>query len=299
MEYKMTAASAARWALSKIGCTYSQAKRTKEQIFDCSSLVARAYSAQGKRWKHGGEIPISMHEVYDDDFELLWPATYAEIGEHFGGSSAIKLARQAGDLQFICTDSSTSRSNKITHVAMVSDKSTIVHARSSKHGVCSNSILLYSGKICAVVRYNPSCDLRIGMCGWRTLSLQKMLNTAGFTLSEDGEFGNNTRSAVQQYQLTHGLEATGEVDSNLMKMLRNTHSEAAVPVESCIFVSGNQVNVRKGPGTQFASILQVSKGQKLEEIDCSGWIPIEIDNEIYWISEKYICRQSKAGENDT
>lgn len=53
------------------------------------------------------------------------------------------------------------------YVAMVADGNTIVHARGTKYGVCTNGISLYSGKICAVVRYNPSAPLRQGMCGWR------------------------------------------------------------------------------------------------------------------------------------
>ena len=45
MSYTTLAQSAVDWALSKVGCAYSQAKRAQENIFDCSSLVARAYSA--------------------------------------------------------------------------------------------------------------------------------------------------------------------------------------------------------------------------------------------------------------
>ena len=71
--------------------------RTAEQsardgIFDGSSLVARAYSAQGKRWKYGGSAPTSNKEIYDDDFELLWPTTYVQIGKNFGGASVINMA---------------------------------------------------------------------------------------------------------------------------------------------------------------------------------------------------------------
>ena len=36
MSYETTAANAAEWALGKVGCAYSQAKRTQENIFDCS-----------------------------------------------------------------------------------------------------------------------------------------------------------------------------------------------------------------------------------------------------------------------
>lgn len=213
------AKKAAQWALSKLGCAYSQAKRTQERIFDCSSLVARAYSAQGKKWKYGGSVPISMYEVYDDEFELLWPDSYSKIGKSFGGKSEINLANQEGDLQLICTDSNTERGNKITHVTMVVSDSQIVHARSTKHCVRTDSIFLYSGKICAVVRYNPSCDLRIGMCGWRTLMLQKALNQNGADIAEDGEFGSKTRSALLKYQKVQGLPEAGIADIKTLRRL--------------------------------------------------------------------------------
>ena len=141
-------------------CTLSQAQRTQENIFDCSSLVARAYSAQGKRWKYGGSVPTSNKEIYDDDFELLWPATYAQIGKSFGGASVINMAKQPGDLQFLCTDSGTSRANKITHVTMVASPTQIVHARGTKYGVCTNSISLYAGKVFALALFHAQKRLR-------------------------------------------------------------------------------------------------------------------------------------------
>ena len=160
VSYTTLAQSTADWALSKVGCAYSQAQRTQENIFDCSSLVARAYSAQGKRWKYGGSVPTSNKEIYDDDFELLWPATYAQIGKSFGGASVINMAKQPGDLQFLCTDSGTSRANKITHVTMVATPTQIVHARGTKYGVCTNSISLYAAKVFALALFHAQKRLR-------------------------------------------------------------------------------------------------------------------------------------------
>lgn len=287
------AREAAQWALSKVGCAYSQAKRTQERIFDCSSLVARAYSAQGKKWKHGGSVPISMYEVYDDEFELLWPESYAEIGKFFGGKSVIELARQEGDLQFICTDSDTTRSNKITHVTMIVSDSRIVHARSTKYGVRTDSISLYSGKICAVARYNPSCDLRIGMCGWRTLELQKALNQNGADIAEDGEFGSKTENAVKEYQKMHGMKATGIADAELLKQLQLIENEQEEQKQEAdgvlVQVTGNSVNLRIGPGTEYESAGIVHKGDQLRKIDTAGWTAVEQDGHLYWISDRYIA----------
>jgi cell wall-associated NlpC family hydrolase len=170
MTFVEIAQAARDWAVSKVGCKYSQAKRTQEKIFDCSSLVARAYSAQGKAWKYGGKVPLSCNEVYDDDFELLWPESYAKIGKAFGGLSVISKAREPGDLQFLNT-MSTSRANKITHVTMVASASKIVHARGTACGVRMDSLTHYAGKVCALVRYNPACDLVVGHKGYRTAAM--------------------------------------------------------------------------------------------------------------------------------
>ena len=153
-------------------------------------------------------MSISFCAIYctlSDDFELLWPATYAQIGKSFGGASVINMAKQPGDLQFLCTDSGTSRANKITHVTMVATPTQIVHARGTKYGVCTNSISLYAGKVCGVVRYNPACALRLGMKGYRTLRLQQALNLHGADISEDGEFGEKTQKALKVFQADHGL----------------------------------------------------------------------------------------------
>ena len=212
MHYTDVANSARDWAVSKIGCKYSQAKRTQEGIFDCSSLIARAYSAQGKAWKYGGRVPVSCNEVYDDDFELIWPASYDLIGKEFGGSSVIAKAKQPGDIQFLNTIS-TSRANKITHVTMVASESKIVHARGTAYGVRKDSITLYAGKVCALVRYNPGCNLVLGHKGYRTVSLQKTLNSNGADLTVDGEFGEETLAALKEFQRKMGLPVTGRGDA--------------------------------------------------------------------------------------
>ena len=291
------AQKAAEWALSKVGCAYSQARRTQEGVFDCSSLVARAYSAQGKKWKYGGLVPISMYEVYDDEFELLWPESYAEIGKRFGSKNVVNLANQEGDLQYICTDSDTERSNRITHVAMVASSSRIVHARSTRYGVRTDSISLYSGKICAIVRYNPSCNLCIGMRGWRTLALQKALNLDGADVAEDAEFGSRTRNAVSDYQKAHGLMETGIADATVLNRLNLTElpkeEQQNADIGIYVQVTGNSVYLRTGPGTGFESACIVHKGDLLRKLETDGWTAVEQNKRPYWICDRYIVQQEK------
>ena len=281
------AADAAAWALSKVSCPYSQEKRNQDGIFDCSSLVARAYAAQGKRWRYGGSVPRSNQEVYDDDFELLWPKEYSEIGKKFGGADVLERANQPGDLQFLCTDSGTSRSNRITHVAMVADAKNIVHARGKAYGVCTNRLAHYAGKVCAIARFNPEGALRVGMKGWRTLALQQKLNALGASLETDGEYGSTTAGAVKAFQHARNLPTTGEADRATLEALGLTAADSGSGIENVVRITGDTVNVRRGPGTEYESIAIAHKGDTLPVVVADGWQPVLFGGEIRWISMKY------------
>lgn len=200
-DFSKVAKKAAEWALDQVGCRYSQAERDEDGVFDCSSLVARAYTAQGISWEGigNGVLPNSSQEVYSDNFLLLWPEDYDDIGKKLGGASVIGKARQEGDLQFLCTDSDTSRSNRITHVTIVADRDTIVHARSTKYGVRTDDIDLYAGKVCALLRFDPSAPLRKGMRGPRVKALQEELIAQGADIETDGIFGPATEKAADKY----------------------------------------------------------------------------------------------------
>ena len=281
------AADAAAWAISKVGCPYSQEKRNQDGVFDCSSLVARAYAAQGKRWRYGGSVPRSNQEVYDDDFELLWPEKYSEIGRKFGGADVLERANQPGDLQFLCTDSGTSRSNRITHVAMVADAKNIVHARGKAYGVCVNRISHYAGKVCAVARFNPEGTLRAGMKGWRTLTLQQKLNALDASLETDGEYGSTTAGAVKAFQHARNLPATGEADRATLEALGLIAADSGSGTENVVRITGDTVNVRRGPGTEYESIAIAHKGDMLPTVAADGWQPVLFGGEIRWVSMKY------------
>lgn len=199
--YAATGKAAADWALTKLGYKYSQAQRESAKAFDCSSLVARAYAAVGVSMEGGGlkKAPTANLEVYSDQFELIWPETYDKIGKVYGGRSVLDKARQPGDLQFINTQKNTLRANRITHVTMICDRDHIVHARGKAYGVVRTEYTLYSGKICAVARFNPDGPLRKGMRGKRVEELQRQLNAMGARLTVDGQYGKKTEEAAKRY----------------------------------------------------------------------------------------------------
>lgn len=51
-------------------------------------------------------------------------------------------------------------------------------------------------------------------------------------------------------------------------------------------VTGNTVNIRTGPGTQYTAIELVKKGEILEVPNAEGWTPVKFGGHVYWISDK-------------
>ena len=281
--------AAARYMRGIIGLKYSQEKRLEPNYYDCSSAVARAYIAQGKEWPYNGPVPISCDLVYDDELTLVWPQDYGSIGRVMGGMDAILKATQPGDIQFVCTDTGTTRKNRITHVTMVLDEQTIGHARGKAYGVCTDSTGKYAGRICAVARYDPSCALRRGMKGRRTRELQKKLVSLGHDIAVDGDYGAATEAAVRQAQKTKGLRMTGEADAKLLGELGVSTSDVTGAtqevVPAAIIITGDTVNIRSGPGITY-DIVQTARKRELYET-VEGWLPVIINGQVLWVSEKF------------
>lgn len=140
----------------QIGKAYSQTNRWSENSFDCSSLVYRAFEAAGVKLIHkdtGGKVCISSDECYAKGFALLYPESYAKIGKNLPSPSNIVDKYQPGDIIFCCTDNSTARSNKITHVMIVNQYGGITHAGNPASGVEKIGKNSYSTKVCALLRY--------------------------------------------------------------------------------------------------------------------------------------------------
>lgn len=51
--------------------------------------------------------------------------------------------------------------------------------------------------------------------------------------------------------------------------------------------TASSLNVRKGPGKGYKSIGTVKNGHKFVIVDTDGWMAIDIDGVIYWVSAKY------------
>lgn len=63
--------------------------------------------------------------------------------------------------------------------------------------------------------------------------------------------------------------------------------ETADEPEHGVRITGNSVNIRKGPGTDYGVAQVASKGDTFANVDVSGWRPIQIGGDVRWVSDKY------------
>ena len=57
--------------------------------------------------------------------------------------------------------------------------------------------------------------------------------------------------------------------------------------ENVIRITGDRVNVRRGPGTEYGSVALAQKGDTFPAVDAEGWLPVLLGGEIRWVSKKY------------
>jgi hypothetical protein len=141
----------------------------------------------------------------------------------------------------------------------------------------------------------------------RVQKLQLDLISLGYDLGKygaDGDFGKDTKSAVEQFQLTAGLDATGRADEETLKRIEdaldliedgdNDDDDAVAddntpePDPDVPGINpGNTVTVgpgtyflRYGPGKEYDHDGQfVMEGMVLEVVDVEnsgGWIPVKV-----------------------
>ena len=73
----------------------------------------------------------------------------------------------------------------------------------------------------------------------------------------------------------------------LIKVVRFIEDEAEKAPGKAVLITGSSVNLRTGPGTRFADVGTVKKGDILTPAETEGWIPVETDGRVLWVSGKY------------
>lgn len=128
--------------------------------------------------------------------------------------------------------------------------------------------------------------LKKGSAGGDVVEMQTFLMRLGFKLPEfgaDGDFGAETEAAVIAFQKAVGLKASGVFDTESYKAMLNALSRY-------VEITGEAVNVRKGPGTQYGILGVVHRGVKLTYGGVTyenGWYLVEYNGRNAAVSGKY------------
>ena len=100
-------------------------------------------------------------------------------------------------------------------------------------------------------------------------------------------------AALKAFQKAAGLPETGKGDAATRAALGLTPAvdKPAEPEQPAqpggVRVTGDEVNIRTGPGIDFEAVKAVKKGALLTPVGAAGWRPILLDGDVCWISEKY------------
>ena len=155
---------------------------------------------------------------------------------------------------------------------------------------------------------NPGTDtapgsgvLAHGSVGAEVTAMQTALAALGYDLGPygiDGDFGDDTEAALRAFQKKAGLDQSGVYDAKtreaLMAAVAAQGGDTAPvpePVVSVrqVEVTGLNVNVRKGNGTQYARIVILPCGTKLEYVATAenGWHAVVVNDQVGWISGNF------------
>ena len=137
--------------------------------------------------------------------------------------------------------------------------------------------------------------LKNGMDGEDVKELQTMLISLDYDCGvwgADGEFGDATEQAVEQFQYAHGCAVDGEVGPETLTALEKAMEAAEAPVKDARYVqivNGN-CYVRSAPNTESRKLGVVHRGDILDyqgEQSADGWNLVEFDGKNGWVSGKY------------
>ena len=137
-----------------------------------------------------------------------------------------------------------------------------------------------------------------GSVGADVTEMQKALASLGHNLGRygfDGDFGDDTEAALRAFQAKVGVKQTGKYDADthtaLMAATDSKTTTGLVPENpgKQVEVTGLNVNIRKGNGTQYGRIVILPYGTKLPYVATAenGWFAVVVNDQVGWISSNF------------
>lgn len=158
----------------------------------------------------------------------------------------------------------------------------------------------------------PSILIKKGSYGTGVKWVQDMLNHNGYNLNIDGAFGNNTLSAVKNFQSKYGLVVDGIVGNATKITLKNnavntnstsSNSSNNLVASSNIRYTTSNLNLRKGASTSYSIILTIPKNSIVTIVsnNSNGWSLVKYNSTYGFVSRQYLSttKLSQDGSSNT
>ncbi|MBO5143467.1 MAG: peptidoglycan-binding protein [Clostridia bacterium] len=141
----------------------------------------------------------------------------------------------------------------------------------------------------------PTILIRNGSYGTGVKWVQDMLNHNGYNLTVDGTFGNNTLSAVKNFQSKYKLTVDGIVGNATKNVLKknalttNNSSSNFSNNENMMYTTAN-LNLRNGASTSYSIILTIPKNSSVTIIsnNANGWSLVKYNSTYGFVSRQYL-----------
>ena len=248
---------------------FDVSKVTKDVECDCSALVRVCVNYAG--------VSVGSFRTTNQASVLMATGAFEKFTDDTHCKKSANLLR--GDILVTRTQGHT--------VVVLSDGSNAAKERAGDPGTDAKP---------------ASGDLVNGSVGAEVTSMQKALAALGYDLGPygiDGDFGEDTDAALREFQKKAGLDQTGIYDEKTREVLTKA-TDAQVGTDSGsdatpgqpgkqVEVTGLNVNVRKGNGTQYARIVILPCGTKLEYVATAenGWHAVVVNDQVGWISGNF------------
>lgn len=133
----------------------------------------------------------------------------------------------------------------------------------------------------------PSITLKRGTYGTGVKWLQDMLNHNGYSITIDGEFGNETYNAVTDFQSKKGLEVDGIVGIATKSALKKYAGTTTIGKYQ---YTTTRVNFRSGPSTTYISyqILNINTQVYVISQYDTNWSYVKYNNTYGYICSQYL-----------
>ena len=247
---------------------FDVSKVTKDVETDCSALVRVCVNYAG--------ISVGSFRTTNQASVLMATGAFEKFTDDTHCKKSANLLR--GDILVTRTQGHT--------VVVLSDGSNAAKERAGDPGTDAKP---------------ASGDLVNGSVGAEVTAMQKALAALGYDLGPygvDGEFGDDTEAALRAFQKKAGVDQSGVYDAKTREALLAAVSaqggdtqpapEPVAPVRQ-VEVTGLNVNVRKGNGTQYARVVILPYGTKLEYVATAenGWHAVVVNDQVGWISGNF------------